>query len=70
MSLHINRFVDRIKAADARQQRDFTMTMSEAKDLHADITKLLLALQNLREKSVGAASTDPTVTVQMDGGTF
>jgi hypothetical protein len=70
MSLHINRFIDRIKAADARQQRDLTMSMSDAKDLHADITKLLLALQNLREKSAGTASTDPTVTVQMDGGTF
>ena len=70
MSLHINRFIDRIKAADARQQRDFNMSMSDAKDLHADITKLLLALQNLHEKSVGTASTDPLVTVQMDGGTF
>jgi hypothetical protein len=69
MSLHINRFVDRIKAADARQQRDFTMSMSEAKDLHADITKLLLALQTLHEQGT-ATSTNPTIELEVTGGTF
>ena len=70
MSLHINRFIDRLKAADARQQRDFTMSMSDAKDLHADITKLLLALQNLHEQNAAAASSNPTVELEMNGGTF
>jgi hypothetical protein len=69
MSLHINRFVDRIKAADARQQRDFTMSMSDAKDLHADITKLLLALQTLHEQNAATAS-DSTVELEVTGGTF
>ena len=69
MSLHINRFVDRIKAADARQQRDFTMSMGDAKDLHADITKLLLALQTLHEKGT-AATQNPTVELEVTGGTF
>jgi hypothetical protein len=70
MSLHINRFIDRIKAADARQQRDFTMSMSDAKDLHADITKILLALQTLHEQNTAAASTNPTVDLEVNGGTF
>ena len=70
MSLHINRFVDRIKAADARQQRDFTMTMSEAKDLHADITKLLLALQNLHEQSTAIPPANPATDLEINGGTF
>ena len=69
MSLHINRFVDRIKAADARQQRDLTMSMSDAKDLHADITKLLLALQTLHEQGT-ATSTNPTIELEVTGGTF
>jgi hypothetical protein len=50
MSLHINKFIDRIKANESRGQRDFIMTMTEAKDLHADITKLLLSLQTLLER--------------------
>jgi hypothetical protein len=69
MSLHINRFVDRIKSADARQQRDFTMSMTDAKDLHADITKLLLALQTLHEQNMAAPSNN-IVELEVTGGTF
>jgi hypothetical protein len=70
MSLHINRFIDRIKAADARQQRDFNMSMSDAKDLHADITKLLLALHTLHEQSVATGVNNATVELEVAGGTF
>jgi len=70
MSLHINRFIDRIKAADARQQRDFNMSMNDAKDLHADITKLLLALHTLHEQSVATGANSATVELQITGGTF
>ena len=68
MSLHINRFIDRIKAADARNQRDFTMSMGDAKDLHADITKLLLALQILQEHR--QAESVPNTSIEVDGGSF
>lgn len=70
MSLHINRFIDRIKAADARQQRDLTMSMSDAKDLHADITKLLLALQVLHEQGTPATTNNPTIELEVTGGAF
>jgi histone acetyltransferase (RNA polymerase elongator complex component) len=66
MSLHINRFVDAIKAAESRNQRDFTMSMRDAKDLHADITKLLLALQQTHEST----SKSQVVEVVVSGGTF
>ena len=70
MSLHINRFIDRIKAADSRQQRDLTMSMTDAKDLHADITKLLLALQTLHEQSTHTTTDKPTIELEVAGGTF
>ena len=66
MSLHINRFIDNIKAHEARGQRDFTMTMRDAKDLHGDITKLLLALQN----QPTAAPKDEVIEVVVTGGSF
>jgi hypothetical protein len=68
MSLHITRFLDKVRAAESRQQRDVSMTVTEARDLHADITKLLLVLEELRS----APQTTPAevVTVTMDGGTF
>jgi hypothetical protein len=65
MSLHINRFVDSIKAHESRGQRDFVMTMREAKDLHSDITKLLLTLETLHTQSKSE-----TITVELSGGSF
>ena len=67
MSLHINRFVDSIKAHESRGQKDFTMPLKDAKDLHADITKLLLVLEQLRQAT---SKTDDTIQVEITGGTF
>ncbi len=69
MSLHINRFVDSIKAHEARGQRDFTMTLRDAKDLHADITKLLLTLETMRS-SVNTSTEEQIITVELSGGSF
>ena len=51
MSLHINRFIDKLKSAESRSQRDLILSINEARDLHADITKLLLVLQTLQENT-------------------
>jgi hypothetical protein len=45
------------------------MSQKDAEDMHADITRLLLELNNLREQAI-SADQDQTITVQMDGGTF
>jgi hypothetical protein len=68
MSLHINRFVDAIKAHEARGQRDFSMTLRDAKDLHSDITKLLLKINELQDQL--ADITNRVVEVNLDGGSF
>jgi hypothetical protein len=67
MSLHINRFLDRLKAADLRQQREFCMSLQEARDLHADITKMLLVLTELQEAAV---SNNQITTVEIRGSDF
>lgn len=67
MSLHINRFVDRLKAAESRNQKDLVISLTDARDLHADITKLLNALQAYREQSAGSTE---VVQVEIGGGTF
>ena len=64
--MHITKFVDRIKGFESRGIRDFTMSIQDAKDLHADITKLLLALQQVHE----SAAKDQVVEVVMSGGSF
>lgn len=69
MSLHINRFVDSIKAHEARGQRDFSMTLRDAKDLHSDITKLLLTLEAMRSTTVTAPQ-EQVISVELTGGSF
>ena len=67
MSLHINRFVDSVKSAESRGQKDLVMPIREAKDLHADITKLLLALELTRQQ---LADQNSVVEVEITGGSF
>ena len=67
MSLHIHRFVDSVKAHEARGQRDFTMSLRDAKDLHADITKLLLTLNTMREQHTQDSQ---VIELQITGGDF
>jgi hypothetical protein len=70
MSMHLQRFVDRVRGAEARGSKDFIMSMSDAKDLHADITRLLLELNTLRENAVAKSQQNETITVEVSGGTF
>jgi len=58
-----------VRGHESRGSKDFIMPMSDAKDLHADITRLLLELQNLREQ-LTAIPPQEVITVKMDGGTF
>ena len=69
MSLHLQKFVDRVRGHEARGSKDFIMTLAEAKDMHADITRLLLELHDLREKA-SKPQTEEVITVQVGGGSF
>jgi hypothetical protein len=70
MTIHLQRFVDRVRGADARGTRDFTMSMTDAKDLHADITRLLLDLHTLKESIADKINSDRAEAVEITGGTF
>ena len=66
--LHINRFLDRLQQCESRRQRDIVLTVAEARDLHADITKLLLAIEDLRERQ--NTTTTEITEIQVEGGSF
>jgi hypothetical protein len=70
MSTHLQRFIDRVRGFEARGAKDFNMSMTDAKDLHADITRLLIDLNTLREAAIITHTQDSVVTVEIDGGTF
>jgi len=63
--IHIQRFVERLQGFDAKGSQNFMMTMKDAKDLHADITKLLLVLQDKQTNNA-----DEVIEVQITGGKF
>jgi hypothetical protein len=69
MSIHLQRFVDRVQGNESRGLKDFTMSMTDARALHADLTRLLIELQTLREQA-SVQPREEVVTVNMDGGSF
>jgi hypothetical protein len=67
--MHLTKFVDRVRGHEARGSKDFIMSMTDAKDLHADITRLLIELRDLREQLTQLPQ-EEVITVKMDGGSF
>lgn len=69
MSIHIQRFVERLQGFEARGARDFTMSIADAKAMHADLTTLLLQLNQLKQAAVTDRA-DEVISVDIDGGSF
>lgn len=67
--MHINRFLERLQGFESRGAKDFIMSLRDAKDLHADITRLLMALEQARSDSESKVK-DEVIQVTMDGGSF
>ena len=70
MTIHLSKFIERVQGQQARGARDFIMSMKDAQDLHADITRLLLELRALREQTVQTLQQEEVITVKMNGGAF
>jgi len=69
MSIHLQRFVERLQGFEARGSKDFIMPLSDAKGMHADLTRLLLELNELKEAAVKTQE-EEVITVQVGGGSF
>jgi hypothetical protein len=65
--LHINRFIDRLQQLELKNSKDFICPIQDAKNLHNDITRLLLRLEQ-QDREVQPVEQE--VTVRMDGGNF
>jgi hypothetical protein len=64
--IHINNFIDRIKFFESRNSKDFIIPLEEAKNLHNDITKLLLLVHEVKTQ---ADKKTPTLD-DVDGGNW
>ena len=64
--LYIRKFIDRVAQCDATGANDFIWTMADAKNLHGDITKLLLDIETLANRTTEETPTE----IEVDGGTW
>jgi hypothetical protein len=69
MSLHLQRFVDRVQGHESRGAKDFVMSMTDARAMHADLTRLLLELTELRTAAAQPRQQE-VITVEVQGAAF
>ena len=68
MSLHLNKFIERIRGHESKGAKDFIMPMTDAKGMHADLTELLLELRSLQEALYNQK--EEVIEVKLTGGKF
>jgi hypothetical protein len=67
--IHLQKFIDRVQGTEARGLRDLSIPLSDAKAMHAEITRLLLDLQTLKE-AVAQKTEDDVIQISVNGGSF
>ena len=67
--IHLQRFIDRVQGTEARGLKDVNIPLSDAKAMAAELTRILLDMQTLRERAVNQ-SQEEVIQVSINGGTF
>jgi|DEB0MinimDraft_10_1074344.scaffolds.fasta_scaffold45582_4 hypothetical protein len=69
--LYITRFIDKLQQLDLKGAKEFVCPIQEAKNLHSDITKLLLELEHSKTAPKTTESDLPdSIQIEVDGGSF
>ena len=69
MTMHINRFLDKMAVMESKQNKDVVLPISDARGLRDDITRLLSELFEL-QKQKGSDDSQEVIQVEIKGGTF
>jgi len=69
LSIHLQKFIERVRGHEAKGAKDFVMPMKDAKGMAADLTELLLELRSLKE-AVLQPQKEEVIEVKMSGGKF
>lgn len=67
--IHLQKFIDRVQGADARELRDISISVTDAKAMHAELTRLLLDLESLKQNAVQQPK-DEVIQIAVNGGSF
>jgi len=65
--LYIRKFIDKLQQCELKGQKDFICPIADAKNLHNDITRLLLDLEAVQQAKADKLD---TITVELEGGSF
>ena len=69
MSIHLQKFIERVRGNDMRGGKDFVMPMKDAKGMAADLTELLLELRALKEAALQPQK-EEVIEIKLSGGKF
>ncbi len=69
MSIHLQKFIERVRGNDMRGGKDFVMPMKDAKGMAADLTELLLELRSLKEAALQPQK-EEVIEIKLSGGKF
>jgi hypothetical protein len=69
LSIHLQKFIERVRANDAKGGKDFVMPMKDAKGMAADLTELLLELRAFQTANL-AEQQNQVLEIKIDGGKF
>lgn len=67
MTMHINRFLDKMAAVESKQNKDVILPIADARGLRDDITRLLADLHDLNKQKTNEPE---VIQVEITGGTF
>jgi hypothetical protein len=69
LSIHLQKFIERVRGNDVRGGKDFVMPMKDAKGMAADLTELLLELRSLKEAALQPQK-EEVIEIKLSGGKF
>ena len=67
MTMHINRFLDKMAVVESKQNKDVVLPIADARGLRDDITRLLAELHELQK---GSNNSQEITQIEIRGGTF
>ena len=67
--MHLQKFIDKVQGTEARGLKDVSIPLSDAKAMHAELTRILLELQGYRELA-SQQPKDEVIQVSVNGGSF
>jgi hypothetical protein len=67
--IHLQKFIDRVQGTEARGLKDVSIPLSDAKSMAAELTRILLEIQSLREHAL-QQSQEEVISVTVNGGSF